>query len=270
MILTERQIGVGALILVNPDHPVRPEALRPARLSPVLGAADILMESRAAALLQELVASVNGLGKIVPVSGWRSAGEQQEIWDSTMASDGEEFTRKYVALPGCSEHQTGLAIDLGRAARKVDFIRPAFRDTGVCGAMKRAAARYGFILRYAAQKQAVTGIAYEPWHFRYVGTPHAMLMERNDLCLEEYLPWLRRAERVCCLPDGREVCIRYIPAAGAATGLSVPDNLCCQISGDNEGGFILTSWAGQAYGPTAAAGQGNGASQQKSRRGWAV
>lgn len=246
LILPRRQIGVGSLILVNASHPVRPEALRPARLAPALGAADILMESRAAALLQELVCSVNGSGRIVPVSGWRSAGEQQEIWDSTLASDGEAFTRQYVALPGCSEHQTGLAIDLGRAARQIDFIRPAFGDTGVCGAMKRAADRYGFILRYAADKQDITGIAHEPWHFRYVGTPHAFLMRRQNLCLEEYLAWLRRAERVCALPDGREVSIRYIPATGAATALSIPDDACCQISGDNEAGFILTLWAGQA------------------------
>lgn len=267
LILSERQIGTGALILVNAGHPVRPEALRPARLAPVLGAADILMESRAAALLGELVASVKGLGKIIPVSGWRSGAEQQQIWDDTIASDGEEFTRKYVALPGCSEHQTGLAIDLGRAAHRIDFIRPAFGSTGVCGAMRREAAKYGFILRYAAEKQPITGIAHEPWHFRYVGTPHALLMEQNGLCLEEYLPWLRQSERVCRLPDGREVQIRYIPAAGAATALSLPESLCCQISGDNEGGFILTAWAGQAGMPTW---QPAAKQERQSRAGWAV
>lgn len=248
LILTRRQVGLGPLVLVNASHPVRPEALRPARLAPALGAPDILMEAGAAALLQALVAAVGGEGKIVPVSGWRSGEEQQQIWDDTLAKNGAEFTRRYVALPGCSEHQTGLAIDLGRAARRIDFIRPAFGSTGVCGALRRAAARYGFILRYPADKQAVTGIAHEPWHFRYVGAPHALLMERQGLCLEEYLPWLRAADRRCILPDGREALIRYIPAEGAATVLPLPADACCQVSGDNENGFVLTLWAGQAGG----------------------
>ena len=82
-----------------------------------------------------------------------------------------------MALPGCSEHQTGLAIDLGKAAGYIDFIRPAFPYDGVCGRFRRLAARYGFIERYQRGKEEVTGISAEPWHFRYVGAPHAQLME---------------------------------------------------------------------------------------------
>lgn len=122
----------------------------------------------------------------MPVSGWRSQQEQQRIWDDSMAEHGETFTRQYVALPGCSEHQTGLAIDLGKAAGYIDFIRPAFPYDGVCGRFRRLAARYGFIERYQRGKEEVTGISAEPWHFRYVGAPHAQLMETNGLCLEEY------------------------------------------------------------------------------------
>ena len=59
-----------------------------------------------------------GAGRIVPVSGWRSRKEQQAIWDDTLAKQGEAFTRSYVALPGCSEHETGLAIDLAEAVRR--------------------------------------------------------------------------------------------------------------------------------------------------------
>ena len=97
--------------------------------------------------------------------------EQQRIWDDSMAEHGETFTRQYVALPGCSEHQTGLAIDLGKAAGYIDFIRPAFPYDGVCGRFRRLAARYGFIERYQRGKEEVTGISAEPWHFRYVGRP---------------------------------------------------------------------------------------------------
>ena len=93
-----------------------------------------------------------------------------------MAESGLAFTHKYVAYPGCSEHQTGLAIDLGKAAGHIDFIRPAFPYDGTCGAFRRAAAAYGFIERYQKGKESLTGIAREPWHFRYVGLPHAAIM----------------------------------------------------------------------------------------------
>ena len=175
------------------------------------------------------------------MSGWRSQQEQQRIWDDSMAEHGETFTRQYVALPGCSEHQTGLAIDLGKAAGYIDFIRPAFPYDGVCGRFRRLAARYGFIERYQWGKEEVTGISAEPWHFRYVGAPHAQLMETNGLCLEEYRDFLRQGPRSVALENGRMAQVFYVPAAGAVTEVEVPEG-CCQISGDNVEGFILTWW----------------------------
>ena len=138
-------------------------------------------------MLADCIRAGGGEGQIVPVSGWRSREEQQRIWDDTLAKEGEAFTRQYVACPGCSEHQTGLAIDLGLAAPHIDFIRPDFPDTGVCRAFREQAGKYGFILRYPAGKEHITGIAHEPWHFRYVGTPHSAIMTRLGLTLEEYL-----------------------------------------------------------------------------------
>lgn len=129
-----------------------------------------------------------------------------------MAESGEAFTRQYVALPGCSEHQTGLAIDLGRASEHIDFIRPDFPTDGVCGAFRRLAARYGFIERYPRGREAVTGIAHEPWHFRYVGAPHALLLTENGLCLEEYPDFLRAGPRTVTLDRGRRVTVSMCPA----------------------------------------------------------
>ena len=157
------------------------------------------------------------------MSGWRSQQEQQRIWDDSMAEHGETFTRQYVALPGCSEHQTGLAIDLGKAAGYIDFIRPAFPYDGVCGRFRRLAARYGFIERYQRGKEEVTGISAEPWHFRYVGAPHAQLMETNGLCLEEYRDFLRQGPRSVALENGRMAQVFYVPAAGAVTEVEVPE-----------------------------------------------
>ena len=238
--LRREHTAMGPLILVNPTHPLRPQP------GPELVPADphrpgVLLERRCARLLRACVQAVGGGGGIVPVSGWRSQAEQQAIWDDTMEREGEEFTRKYVALPGCSEHQTGLAIDLGEAAGEIDFIRPRFPEDGVCGAFRRAAAGYGFIQRYRREKEAVTTIAEEPWHFRYVGAPHAALMEENGLCLEEYRDFVAEQPRRCALAGGRAATVSWLPCPAEGLELPEPEG-CWQISGDNAGGFFLTVW----------------------------
>lgn len=238
--LRREHTAMGPLILVNPTHPLRPQP------GPELVPADphrpgVLLERRCARLLRACVQAVGGGGGIVPVSGWRSQAEQQAIWDDTLEREGEDFTRKYVALPGCSEHQTGLAIDLGEAAEEIDFIRPRFPEDGVCGAFRRAAAGYGFIQRYRREKEAVTTIAEEPWHFRYVGAPHAALMEENGLCLEEYRDFVAEQPRRCALAGGRAATVSWLPCPAEGLELPEPEG-CWQISGDNAGGFFLTVW----------------------------
>lgn len=238
--LRREHTAMGPLILVNPTHPLRPQP------GPELVPADphrpgVLLERRCARLLRACVQAVGGGGGIVPVSGWRSQAEQQAIWDDTLEREGEDFTRKYVALPGCSEHQTGLAIDLGEAAEEIDFIRPRFPEDGVCGAFRRAAAGYGFIQRYRREKEAVTTIAEEPWHFRYVGAPHAALMEENGLCLEEYRDFVAEKPRRCALAGGRAATVSWLPCPAEGLELPEPEG-CWQISGDNAGGFFLTVW----------------------------
>ncbi|MFR1232947.1 MAG: D-alanyl-D-alanine carboxypeptidase family protein [Evtepia gabavorous] len=78
------------------------------------------------------MAAIGGWKEIVPVSGWRALEEQQAIWEDSLAENGLPFTQTYVAYPGHSEHQTGLAIDLGRRSASIDFIRPDFPYTGLC------------------------------------------------------------------------------------------------------------------------------------------
>lgn len=206
---SRRQMRSGPLVLVNRQHPLAEEPRQ------LLTAAD---ERYPNILL-----------------------EQQAIWEDTLQRRGEAFTRQYVAVPGCSEHQTGLAIDLGRAAREIDFIRPDFPEEGACGRFRRLAPRYGFIQRYHREKESLTGIACEPWHYRYVGTPHALLMEREGLCLEEYLDWVQTAPRTCRLEHGRSARVFYMPCAGDETELRLPEG-CCQVSGDNRNGFVVTVW----------------------------
>ena len=183
--LRREQTCQGPLVLIDRAHPLQegapPELVPVDRLHP-----QVLLERRAARLLAACIRSVGGGRTIVPVSGWRSRAEQQAIWDDTRAREGDAFTRQYVALPGCSEHQTGLAIDLGEDVPDLDFIRPSFPDSGACGAFRRAAARYGFLQRYCREKEALTGIAAEPWHFRYVGKEIASYIMANGMTLEEF------------------------------------------------------------------------------------
>lgn len=233
-------IHSGLLVLVNAEHPIRRRE-RPV-LAPAAHGSDVLLDTRAAAMLTGLISRLGAAGEIVPVSGWRSMREQREIWDGSMAENGTEFTRKYVALPGCSEHQTGLAIDLALRSDNIDFIRPDFPYDGICGRFRALAADYGFIERYQAGKEHITGIAAEPWHFRYVGRPHARLMSDNGLCLEEYVELLRSypyPERLLETRGG--VYEADVGFAFAKSKLELPD-APYQISGNNVDGYIYTLW----------------------------
>lgn len=230
----------GLLILVNAEHPIQ-HMERPI-LAPAVPGSDILLDTRAAAMLSGVISRIGAAGEIVPVSGWRSEAEQREIWDGSMRESGEEFTRKYVALPGCSEHQTGLAIDLALRADNIDFIRPEFPYDGVCGRFRALAADYGFVERYQGGKEGVTGIAAEPWHFRYVGRPHARIMCEMGLCLEEYVEYLRAYPYPERLLEVRgEVYEAEVGFAGARDALGLPD-APYQVSGNNVDGYIYTLW----------------------------
>lgn len=233
-------IHSGLLILVNSEHPIQ-HMERPV-LAPAVPGSDILLDTRVAAMLSGLISRLGAAGEIVPVSGWRSAEEQQEIWDGSMRENGAEFTRKYVALPGCSEHQTGLAIDLALRADSIDFIRPEFPYDGICGRFRALAADYGFVERYKSGKDDITGIAAEPWHFRYVGRPHARIMCDMGLCLEEYVEYLRSYPYPERLLEVRgEIYEAEVGFAGARDALGLPD-APYQISGNNVDGYIYTLW----------------------------
>lgn len=240
--LSRDAIHRGTLILVNAGHKVAwdtPEGL-------LTVGADVQLERQAATLLEELMQEIGGWESIVPVSGWRSMAEQQAIWDSCLQESGPEYTRTYVAVPGHSEHQTGLAIDLGLRQEHIDFICPEFPDTGICGQFKQRAADYGFILRYPAEKECITGIGCEPWHFRYVGVPHARIMVENHQTLEEYTEYIKQFDSplhpYCIRIRGRAIYVSYTPAKSEETTVEVIETAPCQISGNNVDGFVLTQW----------------------------
>ena len=92
---------------------------------------------------------------------------------------------KVVAVPGTSEHQLGLAVDIVDA--DYQLLDDAQANTPVQQWLLEHCWEYGFILRYPADKEAVTGIIYEPWHYRYVGEDNAKAIRDSGLCLEEWL-----------------------------------------------------------------------------------
>ena len=248
--MTERRlersaVHRGDLILVNAQLPFAgPEEQDRVRLD-----ANVMLARRAAEPLRRLVRALGGWSVLVPVSGWRSQREQQEIYESSLRQNGRAFTEQFVALPGHSEHQTGLAIDLGQAGPDLDFICPAFPYSGICQKFRRRAADYGFVERYRAGKESVTGIAHEPWHFRYVGRPHAAIMMQRNLVLEEYHSFLKNfplGSTPLCWKEGKGVWkIVFVPLQGAQTCIPWGGTGSWAVSGNNEDGFILTLWKEQ-------------------------
>lgn len=125
-------------------------------------------------------ASREGYG-IVINSAFRSYQEQQELSDLYLRTYGQEYVDKYIAKPGYSEHQTGLAMDIG--SRSVNI----FANSKEYGWMLENAYKYGFILRYSKRDENLTGFRFEAWHYRYVGKEIAKYChDHNDMSLEEY------------------------------------------------------------------------------------
>ena len=241
----KEEIYCGNLLLVNKNYPLRDNnvnGLVPADVR----FPNILIKRDAANVLQLIFEKISAGNSIVPVSGYRSLEEQTAIYNGSLKDNGEIFTRKYVALPSHSEHQTGLAIDLGLNKKDIDFIRPDFPYDGICDEFRRAAPDYGFTQRYAKDKEKITGISHEPWHFRYVGYPHSKIIEENGFSLEEYIEFIKAYQEDCKLvykeTFGTEVEIYYIPANDDKTLIAIPENCVYQISGNNIDGFILTVW----------------------------
>jgi len=113
-------------------------------------------------------------------SSYRSYESQQDVYAENLKSNGKEYTVNYVASPGFSEHQTGLALDVKST------VSSPFKTTKEYKWMLENAYKYGFILRFPEGKEELTGFNAEAWHFRYVGVDIATFIYNNDLTYEEY------------------------------------------------------------------------------------
>jgi len=192
--------------------------------------ARIGLESLLAALENE------GFEKLLLVSGFRDYDTQAALYNSSrydvvVADCGTELFN--IAMPGASEHQLGLAIDL----QTVDGNLRDFHLTQAGAWLHDNAHYYGWIVRNREIDEALTNIISEPWHFRYVGVPHAAVMQYLDVCLEQYLDLLRenivtdihirgQSWQVQYFADGEEV---FVPATHLYT-----------TSSDVYGGTLVT------------------------------
>ncbi len=250
----------GDLILVSADAPyVFPEeedlenlytgrkkyanGARPFQVS----GSDIWLDSFVFSKLSEMTEcfyETTGENALLVKSGYRSYEAQKEILDYRIERDGEEEALKYAARPGESEHHTGKAFDMSVYKNGVNTY---IEDEPDYVWIYENAHKYGFVLRYPESKAEITGIAYEAWHFRYVGVPHAYYMYSEGIVLEEYLELLKKQYayddvhlRIDC-DDGNKYEIYYVPARkDGSAEIILPAGYEYSVSGNNMDGYIVT------------------------------
>lgn len=178
------------LILVNSKNPLPEDFTEPE----LVYVEEKQFDKRAAGELQEMMKEMkkDGITNIWIQSTYRSIEYQKQLYDNKIneyLSNGatkeqaEALTIEYINRPGESEHNLGLAVDFNN-------VDDDFEHTRAYNWLSINAKDYGFIMRYPEEKAEITGIAYEPWHWRYVGKEHSYKMEDLDMCLEEYIEYL--------------------------------------------------------------------------------
>ena len=172
------------------------------------------------------------------VAGYRTAEEQQHLFDQSAQRNGLEHAQKYVAQPGGSEHHTGLVVDF--SIMQEDGSSRDYDGSGAYAWIGQNCQEYGFVVRYAPGKEELTGIYDEPWHFRYLGVPHATHITSLGMCLEEYIDYLKDYTF-----EGEHLTIEcsegtYEVWYTEGTQVYLPDSGEYQISGNNVDGVIVT------------------------------
>lgn len=180
------------LIVINKENKIKPNYLKYIKLVSLkdIDNKETLLEEETADYYKKLRIALKKKGIEVALDGgYRTIEYQQELKENFIKQYGEEYANKIVALPGTSEHHTGLALDLSiKINGKYDKDNNEINDhIEKYQAIVPYLSQYGFILRYPKGKEEITGYPYEPWHIRYVGKVPAQIMYENNWTLEEYL-----------------------------------------------------------------------------------
>lgn len=207
------------LRLVNQEHPL-PQAYQP-NLTAFEGSHFLLQPVVCEPLTQLYHKVLEETGEeILLQSTYRSYEDQVETY---------ALMPDVAQKPGCSEHETGLAIDLA----VFEHAGMLFIETAGGQATHRLAPEYGFILRYLEGCESITGVTYEPWHFRYIGLPHSILVSESGQTLEEYYQSLK--------PGVFYRSGNYLISRQNTQKLKIPSGWeTGSISPDGMGGYLLT------------------------------
>lgn len=236
--IDRKQIYSGHLLLINQDYPVQEPGIMKDIIDLSentfltqgygLSESDIRLSEHVANEFSKMVkaAEKDGINHFMMNSGFRTFEEQDRLY----VEMGEEY-----ALPaGFSEHNAGLSLDIGSSEKKMEKA-PEGKW------LEKNAWKYGFILRYPNDKSAITGIQYEPWHFRYVGLPHSAVIHQENFVLEQYLEYIKKKKNLLVRIDGKEYDVSYYNLADQPS-IEVHAGSMYEISGDNMNGVIVTSW----------------------------
>ena len=179
------------LQIASVAHPIPEDFVQPA--TTVIDSQGREIDSRIVGAYKDMVSAAKADGiNIFPISAFRPHSTQVNLFNNRVNqaraegySDPEAEAARHVAKPGTSEHELGLAIDFNSVDEET------FRHTAEAKWLAEHCTEYGFIIRYPEEKQSVTGIIYEPWHVRFVGVTHAKRMKQLNMCLEEYVDYIR-------------------------------------------------------------------------------
>ncbi|MBY0084094.1 M15 family metallopeptidase [Brevibacillus sp. M2.1A] len=233
------QIYQGDLLLVNKNHPIHSEAV-PSDVI-LLSSHKYLVEGyrlqdnsielseNAAEAFNEMAgaASSDNVNDFMIKSGYRSLEKT--------GKPAEEKGHDEGALPDCfNEHHLGTALDVASTQMKID-------QSPEGKWLQENAWKYGFILRYPKEKVTITGIPYNPMHYRFIGLPHSAIMQERQFSLEEYVNYLREAKEVSGSINGGDYKIYYYPV-NTSIMIQVPTNGKYVLSGDNQEGVIVTEF----------------------------
>ena len=181
LFLVNKELMIGADYV--PDDLVMPDVKKTSSA--------VLMRAEAARALEELFAAAREEKiTLTAVSGYRSYQTQRAIYQRRKRAAGQAHVNRFVAVPGASEHQLGLAMDVNRV--NAAGLKASFGKTKEGIWLAENCWRFGFILRYQQEWEDVTGYGYEPWHIRYVGAEHALRIRELNIPFEEYIEALRR------------------------------------------------------------------------------
>lgn len=169
---------------------------------------EILLQESAYKAVIDLFRDANndGITGLRAVSGYRPYSYQSQLYNAKVNYYSSEYdletaklkASEVVAIPGTSEHQTGLALDVSslELLNTADPLVEEFKNTPEGQWLYNNSWKYGFVLRYLPEKKDITGIISEPWHFRYVGIPHAEYMTEKNLSVEEYINYIKEEKMI--------------------------------------------------------------------------